>query len=160
MSVIVAVIRQANSKYFWLTALRRYLIAIAVLNLAWEFVHMPLYELWRTGTSAEIAFAAIHCTGGDVLIALSSLLLALLLVGHSRWPVNGASRVLILSLLIGFSYTAFSEWLNIEIRQSWAYNDLMPVIPMLNMGLSPALQWIITPWTAYWWANKVQPVSR
>ena len=115
---------------------------------------MPLYELWQTGTWSEIAFAVLHCTGGDVLIALSSILLALLLVGHSNWPTNSASRVLIVTILLGFSYTAFSEWLNIEIRQSWAYNDLMPVIPLLNMGLSPALQWIVVPWTANWWANK------
>ena len=115
---------------------------------------MPLYEIWRTGTWSEIAFAAIHCTGGDILIALSSILLALLVVGHSSWPTNSASRVLIVTILLGFSYTAFSEWLNIEIRQSWAYNDLMPVIPLLNMGLSPALQWIVVPWIAYWWANK------
>ena len=115
---------------------------------------MPLYELWQTGTSSEIAFAAFHCTGGDVLIGLSSLLFALLLVGHSNWPTNSASRVLIVTILLGFSYTAFSEWLNIEIRQSWAYNDFMPVIPLLNMGLSPALQWIVVPWAANWWANK------
>jgi hypothetical protein len=160
MSVTVVVITQANSRHSWLTGLRRYLIAIAVLNLIWEFAQMPLYELWRTGSSSEIAFAAVHCTGGDVLIALSSLVLALLLVGHSTWPANGAARVLVVTLLIGFSYTAFSEWLNIEIRQAWAYSDLMPVIPLLNMGLSPALQWIIVPWTAYWWANKILPVSK
>jgi hypothetical protein len=129
-------------------------MAIAVLNFFWEMAHMPLYELWRTGTSSEIAFAVLHCTGGDILIALSSLLLALLLVGQKKWPTNGARRVLIVTILFGFAYTAFSEWLNIQIREAWAYNDLMPVIPLLNMGLSPALQWIIVPLTAYWWANK------
>lgn len=121
---------------------------------------MPLYELWRTATSSEIAFAAVHCTGGDVLIASSSLLLALVLVGHPNRPTNRARSVLIVTLLLGFLYTAFSEWLNIEIRQAWAYSDLMPVIPLLNMGLSPALQWIVVPWTAYWWATKVQPAAR
>jgi hypothetical protein len=98
-----------------------------------------LYELWRTGSSSEIAFAAVHRTGGDVLIALSSLVLVLVLplVGHSTWPANGAARVLVVTLLIGFSYTTFGERLNIEIRQAWAYSDLMPVIPLLNMGLTP-----------------------
>ena len=146
--------KHTNHRMFWHIALRRYLIAIAGLNLIWEFAQMPLYQLWRTGTSAEIAFAALHCTGGDVLIASSSILLALVVVGHSNWPTNHASRVLIVTMLLGFSYTAFSEWLNIEIRQAWAYSDLMPVIPLLDMGLSPALQWIVVPWIAYWWAKR------
>ena len=57
----------------WLNALRRYLIAMAIGNLIWEFAHMPLYTLWETGTPREIAFSALHCTGGDVLIATSAL---------------------------------------------------------------------------------------
>ena len=30
---------------------------------------MPLYTLWSTDTVGEIVFAAVHCTGGDILIA-------------------------------------------------------------------------------------------
>src|SRR3546814_4447745 len=62
----------------WHAALRRYLVAIALGSLTWEVLHMPLYTIWREGTWSEIAFAALHCTGGDILIALSSLTLALL----------------------------------------------------------------------------------
>ena len=48
--------------------------------------------------------------------------------------------------------TVFSEWLNIEVRQAWAYRDAMPVIPVLGAGLSPVLQWIIVPLAGFWWA--------
>ena len=34
------------------------MVAVAVGNLAWEFAHMPLYTLWRTGTPGEIT--AVH----------------------------------------------------------------------------------------------------
>lgn len=136
----------------WLTALKRYLIAVVVLNLLWEIAHMPLYTLWDTGSRSDILFAAFHCTGGDVLIALSSVMLALLLVGHPQWPTQATRSVFYVALTIGFLYTMFSEWLNIEIRQSWAYGDLMPVIPLIKMGLSPALQWVVVPWLAYAWA--------
>src|SRR3546814_16537515 len=53
----------------WLTALRRYLVAITVGNLVWEFAHLPLYTIWYEGTPGEILFAVLHCTGGDLLIA-------------------------------------------------------------------------------------------
>src|SRR5215204_4217276 len=70
----------------WLPALRRYLTGIAVGNLVWEFAHMPLYTIWSAGTRPQIVFAAVHCTGGDVLIGLSALTVALMLVGTPAWP--------------------------------------------------------------------------
>lgn len=113
---------------------------------------MPLYELWETGTASEIVFAAVHCTGGDVLIALCAIVAALLLTRSREWPTNNNRRILVTTILIGFAYTAFSEWLNIEVRGAWAYRDLMPVVPVINMGLSPALQWLFVPFVSYWWA--------
>lgn len=121
------------------------MIFVAVANLAWEFVHMPLYTLWQTGTVSEIAFAALHCTGGDVLIALSVLILALFLVGSPEWPAMRKGQVIALTVVFGLAYTLFSEWLNIEVREVWAYSDLMPVIPIIDAGLSPVLQWIVIP---------------
>src|SRR5205807_9351338 len=54
-------------------------------------------------------------------------------------------------LILGVAYTAFSEWLNIVVRQSWAYSERMPLIPLFGfrIGLSPLLQWIIVPATAF-----------
>jgi hypothetical protein len=136
----------------WLNALRRYLIAMAVGNLIWEFAHMPLYTLWETGTPREIAFAALHCTGGDVLIAASALLAALIVFGSSQWPEAKYRLVGLATVLTGLGYTVFSEWLNIEVREAWAYSDLMPVIPVIGAGLSPIAQWIVLPVIALWWA--------
>jgi hypothetical protein len=53
--------------------LRGYVLVTVVANLIWEFAHMPLYTLWDTGTRGEMFFAAVHCTGGDLLIASASL---------------------------------------------------------------------------------------
>lgn len=114
---------------------------------------MPLYTLWRTGTSFEIAFAALHCTGGDVLIALSVLMLALFLVGGSAWPAVRNRQVVSLTIVFGLGYTIFSEWLNIEVREAWAYSDLMPVIPIIDAGLSPVLQWIVIPLAGFRFAS-------
>ena len=137
---------------YWLPTLRRYLVAMAIGSLAWEFAHMPLYTLWETGSPGEIVFAAIHCTGGDILIAMSALLAALFLFGSGRWPEADYRRVGLTAVLIGLGYTVFSEWLNIEVREAWAYRDLMPVIPVIDAGLSPVVQWIVLPVLAFWWA--------
>lgn len=136
----------------WHAALRRYLGVVVLLDLLWEFAHLPLYEIWRTGSWSEVVFAALHCTGGDFLIALAALILALLLAGNSAWPVERFQPVAVVTILLGLTYTAFSEWLNIVIRAAWAYSDLMPVIPLLGfqVGLSPLLQWILVPLAGFW----------
>src|SRR3546814_14199281 len=84
---------------------------------------MTLYTIWREGTWSEIAFAALHCTGGDILIALSSLTLALLLVGNGAWPCERFRPVAVLAIAFGVGYTIFSEWLNVVVRSAWAYSD-------------------------------------
>ncbi len=137
----------------WLRSLRRYMTFVAVANLIWEFAHLPLYTLWETGTLQEIVFAAVHCTGGDILISLASIMLALFLAGDHHWPYENDRRVLWLTVCFGLGYTIFSEWLNIVIREAWAYRDIMPIVPYLDAGLTPMLQWIVIPVVAYWWAT-------
>ena len=138
----------------WHTTLRRYLLIILVGNFFWEALHLPLYTIWKEGTSAELIFAVVHCTGGDVLIALSSLILALVLVGDAAWPARRNGPVAWLAIAIGVSYTVFSEWLNIVVRESWAYSALMPIVPLIDAGLSPVAQWIVIPLVGLWWARR------
>jgi hypothetical protein len=144
----------------WLTVIRRYLLVLVLGNLVWEFAQMPLYTLWLAGTPGEIAFAALHCTGGDLLIGLSALVAGLLVAGTGRWPAEDYGRVALVAIVIGIGYTVFSEWLNIEIRESWAYRDLMPVVPVIDAGLSPIAQWIVVPTTAFWWARPTAAGTR
>ena len=139
----------------FLLSLRRYFFVIALLNLVWEFVHMPLNTLWSTGTTGEIVFAAVHCTGGDILIAMSAFMLSLLIAG-AGWPQKRTSvqRVIVLTMIVGVGYTVFSEWLNIVVREAWAYSELMPIVPVIDAGLSPLLQWIVIPGLAFAWALR------
>jgi hypothetical protein len=138
----------------WLQVLRRYLLFIAVGNLAWEFAHMPLYTIWETGTTEQIILYGLHCTAGDILIALSALVIALFVFGTPAWPGEGYVRVGIVAVILGIGYTMFSEWLNIEVREAWAYRDIMPVIPLTGAGLTPMLQWIVLPILGLWWARR------
>ena len=137
--------KQRQNRPNWLRALRTYVGFAAAGNLTWEVIQLPLYTIWTTGTPREQAFAILHCTGGDVLIAIAALTMALVAVGDKHWPDEGSVHVLLLALALGAGYTIFSEWLNVIVRKSWAYSPLMPIVPLLNVGLSPLLQWIVVP---------------
>ena len=137
-------------KWHWLRGLLVYLSVMAAGNLVWETLHLPLYTLWRDGTLYEQAFAVVHCTFGDVLIALSTALLALVIVGDRAWPARRFWPVVCLAVALGIAYTIYSEWLNVEVRAAWAYSNSMPIVAVGNLRvLSPIAQWIVLPIAAF-----------
>lgn len=137
----------------WLRTLRRYFLFVIPAHLVWETAQLPLYTIWYDGTPAWIAFAVLHCSAGDVMIAGGSLLALLLLHGTASWPDENYVGIAVPVVLIGVGITVFGEWYHTEIRNSWAYSRLMPTVPGLGTGLSPLLQWVIIPITAFWWAR-------
>lgn len=122
----------------------RYLAVLAVGNLMWEFAQMPLYTLWSTGSATDIAIAAVHCAGTDVLIGGVALIGALLMFGNADWPNTRFTRVAIFAVAAGLAYTVMSERLN-TARNAWSYAALMPVLPGLGTGLAPLAQWLVVP---------------
>jgi len=123
----------------------RYLAAMLALNLVWEVAQLPLYTLWAEGTLGEIAFAVLHCTVGDAMIAAVALAAAILLTRSWQWPSQGWGSVTLVATLIGLGYTVFSEWLNVDLRQSWTYTAAMPRLPPWGTGVAPFLQWLLLP---------------
>lgn len=129
----------------WLRTLRRYSVAIGPLMLAWEVAHLPFYTLWQTGSTTQLAIAVLHCTVGDLGIAIVCLISALLVVGDPEWPEAAFRRVLVVAVVAGVAATIYLEWLNVEVRGSWAYATMMPRLPVLGTGITPILQWIVLP---------------
>lgn len=138
----------------WLAVLRAYLLISAAGHLAWETLQLPLYTIWSTASPSALVVAVLHCTAGDVLIALAVLAGSLLLVGDSHWPHRGYLRIGLLSVVFGLAYTVFSEWLNTGVRANWTYSGLMPTLPVLGTGLAPLLQWVVVPPLAFLAAGR------
>ncbi len=132
----------------------RYLAFVAAANLVWETVQLPLYTIWREGSPYDLVVAVAHCTAGDVLIAAVSLALAWLMVGRREWPAGRYGRVAAVAIVFGVVYTVFSEQYNVGVRATWAYSDLMPMVPFLDVGLSPVAQWIVIPIAGFLWAGR------
>ena len=95
-------------------------------------------------------------TAGDILIAATSLVLALVLIGDGDWPLRWSSywRVAALATLQGIAYTAYSEWRHAVVLHHGTYSALMPIVPILRVGLFPLLQWMLIPPFAFFYAHK------
>lgn len=134
-----------RNRGFWRPFFLRHLPFILVANLGWELAHLPLYTLWSEGTASWIAYSVIHCTLGDSLIAALSLFAAVILAGGGRFPRGRILPVAIATAFLGAGYTVFSEWVNTILRESWEYAPAMPIVPLLEVGLTPLLQWLVIP---------------
>jgi hypothetical protein len=141
----------------WSFILRRYLPCLVVYSLVWEIVQLPLYTLWADPSPGRIAFAVAHCTVGDTMIGTAALLIALT-ISHAGEPANWPRlKILLRMILIGLAYTLVSERVNLT-QGNWAYSTWMPVVPGIEVGLSPLLQWVVGPPLAWWWANRRSPI--
>lgn len=120
-----------------------WVLATLALNLIWEVAHLPLYAFADGMGWLLIVYDVVHCTVGDVMIAFCIFLLTSLLLRDMGWihrrPWTGA----VLVAVLGVSYTAYSEWLNVYVRQSWAYSSMMPLV--FGLGVSPLVQWLLLP---------------
>jgi hypothetical protein len=126
-------------------AFGRYLLASAVGNLVWEVVQLPLFDLPPRAGTAFLATIVALGEGGDVMIAAGSLGLALVMVGDERWPARRRLAVAAATLAFGLSYTMMSEYVHVMVLGTWRYAPAMPRLPLLGIGLSPVLQWIVVP---------------
>lgn len=116
----------------------RYIACVGLLNLFWEMLQLPLYTLWYESPPATIAFAVVHCTVGDVLIATVSFFAAVVLSGAINWPQKHYGRVALMAGIFGVCYTVFSEWNNTVVTRTWAAHPLgNRAVSRIAMGADP-----------------------
>ncbi|MBI4972480.1 MAG: hypothetical protein HZC16_01540 [Candidatus Omnitrophica bacterium] len=114
------------------------------LNLPWELLQLPLFSFKGDDNHGTILYAIVHCTIGDVLITLGVFEVVSLLNKSRFWFSRWKVRYLFLYVLLGVTYTILSEIKNMYYG-NWMYNDFMPLIPIVEVGLVPVLAWLWIP---------------
>lgn len=137
----------------WSFIVRGYLPRLTLFSLAWEILQLPLYTIWQEARPDRIAFAVAHCTVGDVMIGAAVLLLALILSRANQPADWSAKRIGAAMVVLAVFYTLISERLNIA-QGNWAYSSWMPVLPRIEVGVAPLLQWLVVPLAAFGWAKR------
>ena len=100
-----------------------------LLNFIWENLHSLLYAKYMGKPITQ--FILFHATLGDaVMITLIALpFLFLPTFKKHEWLI----------IPIGIIISISIEWYALGAGR-WAYNEYMPLVPYLNVGLTPLIQ--------------------
>ncbi len=118
-----------------------------VAHLLWEASHVSLY----TGYEGLSPTFPIHVWAaiGDVLYTLGIYFVVALFKKDVLWLRRVTVLDLVTLALVGFVLAVGIEWKALFFER-WAYLPSMPIIPLLEVGLSPILQMVILlPFSVY-----------
>ena len=115
-----------------------------VFHFAWEILQAPLFAGMSDARHWTATLFCLKATVGDVVIAAVSFAVAAWLGNTIAWFVNPSRRATAAYIATGVLITVLFEWYAVW-EGRWGYSDLMPIIPLLRVGLSPVLQWVLVP---------------
>ncbi|PIQ66456.1 MAG: hypothetical protein COV96_01600 [Candidatus Zambryskibacteria bacterium CG11_big_fil_rev_8_21_14_0_20_42_18] len=109
-----------------------------VLNIVWENLHSFLYSNYMGGEITE--FILIRASLFDAFLITMILLPFLYL--------NALKNKSWLIIVIGIIIAVLNEWYGLNTNR-WAYNSLMPILPIIKVGLTPTLQLGVSGYLSY-----------
>ena len=77
------------------------------------------------------------------MILFFTIMGTILIYRDLNWLFSPEKKHYFTVLIMGVSYTLFSEYRNVFIEKNWSYSELMPEIG--GIGLIPILQWVLLP---------------
>jgi hypothetical protein len=129
---------------------KRYIFIVIIvsflLNVAWKLIQMPLYKN-ATYNFDHIAFCVLASIA-DVLMVLLMYFMFAFILKNLFWIQHLKIYQILLIILTGGVGAVLSEIRHLSLG-SWVYNFSMPIIPILNVGISPVLQFMLLPLFIY-----------
>lgn len=109
-----------------------------LLNLVWENLHSLLYDNYMGGEITE--FILIRASLFDAIL-ITLILLPFL---HSSLMKNRSWLIVVIATIVAI----LNEWYGLGTGR-WSYNLWMPILPIINIGLTPAIQLGLLGWVTY-----------
>lgn len=123
-----------------------------ILNLVWENLQKPLFigfeVFWKSGiTCYSAAF-------GDTLMIIGIYFLVAIIRRKYYWFSIRTKEEILLLIVFGFVMAVLVEKYALATHR-WGYTPLMPIIPLLGVGLVPVLQMLILPFITLQITQKI-----
>lgn len=104
-------------------------LAALVLNLLWENLHVVLYDNYKGGPITEFILFRASLFDAFLIAVMSLPILFVRALKDRTWII----------FILGIAIAIINEWYGLSTAR-WAYNELMPVIPLIETGLTPTIQ--------------------
>ncbi|HCC05571.1 TPA: hypothetical protein DEP58_04735 [Patescibacteria group bacterium] len=100
-----------------------------VFNVIWENIHAILYASYKGGEITQFILLRASLFDAIVITLLLLPFLFFSFLENKKWLI----------LLIGILIAVVNEWYGLTTSR-WVYNSLMPIVPFIEVGLTPMLQ--------------------
>ncbi|MDP2789036.1 MAG: hypothetical protein Q8O46_03230 [bacterium] len=126
-------------------------------HVIWENMQAPLFQ----GYASFVSHFSMCLVGtvGDVVITLFVYVLVALLKNDFNWIATLNKKDIVVLAVIGFFIAVGIEWRALLFGR-WAYADAMPIIPYLEVGLTPILQMTLLLPLSMYLTKKIAPLSK
>ncbi len=158
---VIALILVGISYFFLLKkatdkkAFNRFIITTTVfsflLNFAWELFQIPFYKNPSYNID-HIAFCAL-ATLADVIMVLLLYFGFAIIFRNFFWIEHLKWKGIIIVILTGGTGAVLAEIRHLALG-TWAYAGSMPILPIVNVGISPVLQFMLLPLLIYYLSFK------
>ena len=133
------------------------------LNWIWEMAQMPAYSEMAGRSWRETLFPCTVASLEDLAVTFGVYGVVALAAGQLPWGAPVRSNLYATAALLGAGFGVALEWRAMALR-TWSYTGLMPVVPLLGVGLWPTLQpALLIPAAvrlAAWWSMRRETDGR
>lgn len=151
-----------KAKADWRTSIGRTLAVFVLFSFlfhfAWEILQAPLFARMPMVSHWLATLVCLKATFGDVGIALASFAVGAWWERDWRWFVMPSNGALVAYLAAGVLITIVLELHAVYWAGRWSYSELMPIVPLLRVGLAPLLQWFALPLAVLLFLRCHQPL--
>lgn len=121
------------------------------LHLLWENLQMPLYAGFEYAPLRAHFWICFKAAWGDVLFMLAIYAALAVVHGNVWWLTDKAAyaqpATWVIAMLVGILLAVSFELWAVYVDHRWQYAAAMPMIPVLQVGLTPVLQMLFIPAT-------------
>ncbi len=138
-----------TTSFFFLTAL--FIIAFG-LNWLWEMTQILAYAGIEERSLSKVLIVCSLASVGDGILTVGAYLVAAFMMGRLQWDTSAAGLIIypVMAFFGALSAIAIER---IALKFGfWSYQELMPVVPVLQVGLLPFLQLTLLLPAALWFA--------
>lgn len=126
----------------WWTVAAIFVVAVG-FNYLWELAQSPLYAGMEDFT--RMWWHCLLPSLGDGLLVLLIFATGWVVLGRQDWFLRPGVRGYAVMLTAGLVIAVAVEWVAVRLLGHWSYSERMPVVPLLNIGLSAVAQMLLLP---------------